>query len=145
MQADMIDDDLEVMERAIMVAVKNGRLPVDTLEKVEIDAEPPVIVSRDRLKETQADEILNRNQVMSRKTWRTRDDLDPDAEADQIEQERDEDAAYSLSDVGPDGLNPDDPSQWLNPGGKKPPNLPPTKTTTESEDFGDEGKEEAAR
>jgi hypothetical protein len=133
MQATMIAEDIEVLERAIAVAVKNGRLPTDTLEQIEIDAEPPVIVSRNRLQETQADEILVRNKVMSKKTWRARDDLDDDAERYQIEQERDEDAAYSIDDVmgqqpGQPGtvdsdtglpmtLKPDKPTDWLQPVG----------------------------
>jgi capsid protein len=99
MQSTMIAEDLEVLERAILTAEKNGRLPEGTMDKIKIDAEPPVIVSRNRLQETQADEILNRSKVMSRKTWRARDDLDNDAESDQIEQERDEDMAYSIDDM----------------------------------------------
>ena len=100
-QADLIEDDLEVLEEALKVAIAKGRLPEDTLDIVKINAEPPVIVSRDRLKETQADEILGRNKIMSRKTWAARAGLNGDQEQTQIGQERDADAAYGLDDVEP--------------------------------------------
>jgi hypothetical protein len=118
------------------VAIKNGRLPEGTLDKVKIEAEPPVIVSRNRLQETQADEILNRNKAMGRKTWRARNDLDNDSEEQQIEMERDADAAYMMDQVGqidpdtglPMTLKPDKATDWLgggkadssDPAGKKP-------------------------
>ena len=124
MQRDMIDDDMEVIERAITCAAKNGRLPEDVLDKVTIDAEPPVIISRNRLQETQADEILNRNKVMSKKTWQTRNDLNNDDETAEIEQERDADAAYSIDDalgMGPPAtLRPDLPPAPGQPVQKQP-------------------------
>jgi len=134
MQTDLIDDDIEVLERAIQVAIKNGRLPEDTLELVKLDAEPPVIVSRNRLTETQADEILNRNDVMGKRTWRAREDLDYDAERDDIESEKEANAGYSLDDpfAPPATFKPDLP----------PPNIPPQAppATGDEPDEDDQGK-----
>lgn len=111
MQTDLIEDDIEVLEHAIRVAIKHGRLPEDTLDRVKIAAEPPVIVSRNRLAETQADEILNRNDVMGKRTWRARNGLDNDAEREEIELEKEASAGYALDgdgDLPPNGMKPPD-------------------------------------
>ena len=126
-QARCIEEDIEVLERAIKHAIKKGRLDDNALDLVKIDAEPPAIVSRDVLKETQSDEILNRNHVMSRKTWAARAGLEGDDEQEQIEEERDADAAYGLDDLqGGVGANgnpiPGQPGQpGQAPGQGKPP------------------------
>jgi len=98
-QSRMIEEDVEVMERVLQVAIAKSRLQEDILELIKIDAEPPLIVSRNRLQETQADEILARNKVMSLPTWAARAGLDGPTEQEQIEQQRDVDAAYGLDDV----------------------------------------------
>lgn len=132
-QQDMIDDDLEIMERAIRLAIAKGRLPEDTLDLIVIDAEPPLITTRDRLKDTQADEILLRNKIASVQTIRARNNLDNEEEQAQIELEKDADAAYGLDDnlrpdavdpalTGPpQSLDPDPASAWLDPSGGKIP------------------------
>ena len=59
-----------------------GRRPAaaEALDAVEIQGLPPSLAVRDRLKETQADQILLRNGVMSTDTMATRHDLDPEKE-----------------------------------------------------------------
>ena len=81
MQQAMIDDDLVIIDRALQLAADKDRLPSDVLEQIDVDAEPPLIISRDRLKDTQSDEILATNKVLSRKTWATRNNLDADSGA----------------------------------------------------------------
>jgi len=80
LQHEMIEDDLELLGRVLGLAVDAGRLPPAALSGVSIRAIPPTLAVRDRLKETQADQILLRNQVMSRTTMALRHDLDPEEE-----------------------------------------------------------------
>jgi capsid protein len=80
LQHEMIEDDLELLGRVLHYAVGAGRLPPESLDAVEIQALPPSLAVRDRLKETQADQILLRNGVMSTDTMATRHDLDPEKE-----------------------------------------------------------------
>ena len=65
LQHEMIEDDLEVMDRVIAAAVDAGRLPPEALAAVDIQAIPPTLAVRDRLREAQADQILVRNRAMS--------------------------------------------------------------------------------
>jgi hypothetical protein len=87
MQQAMIDDDLIILKRALDLAAEKDRLPSDVLELIDIDAEPPLIISRDRLKDTQADAILAGNKVLSRKSWSVRNNLDAESEQQQIKVE----------------------------------------------------------
>ena len=65
LQREMIDEDLEVMRRALRTAVTAGRLPKEILRETEIRAVPPNVASRDRLRDAQADQILLKCGVMS--------------------------------------------------------------------------------
>lgn len=85
LQQDLIDDDVEVYERALMVAAKAGRLPVDVLKTVRLDILPPQIITRNRIQDTQADEILVRNGAMSPDTMSMRANLDPEDERTKAE------------------------------------------------------------
>ncbi|MCX7428978.1 MAG: hypothetical protein NTW96_25550, partial [Planctomycetia bacterium] len=80
LQHEMIEDDLELFGRVLVHAVDAGRLAPRSLDAVEVQALPPSLAVRDRLKETQADQILLRNGVMSTDTMATRHDLDPEKE-----------------------------------------------------------------
>ncbi|MBN2022481.1 MAG: phage portal protein [Pirellulales bacterium] len=80
LQHDMIEDDLELLDRVLTHAVAAGRLPREALASVSIQAIPPTLAVRDRLKETQADQILLRNGVLSRQTMALRHELDPEEE-----------------------------------------------------------------
>jgi len=79
MQADLIAADVEVMERALVVAAAAGRIAAatadDILDLVSVSAEPPLIKSENRLLEAQADQILFASGVMSRATFAARHGL----------------------------------------------------------------------
>jgi len=80
LQHDMIEEDLEVMWRVVQGAVQSGRLPAEALTALDIQATPPTLAVRDRLREAQADQILVRNKAMSTQTMSMRHGLDPDRE-----------------------------------------------------------------
>lgn len=82
LQQDMLEDDREVMRHVLAGAVSAGRLAREALELVEIQAVPPSLAVRDRLKEAQADQILLRNGAMSVETMAMRHGLEPDKEAE---------------------------------------------------------------
>ncbi len=84
LQREMIDEDLDVMRRAIRTAVRAGRLPQEAFEETEIRAVPPTVASRDRLRDAQADQILLKCGVMSKETSAMRNGLDPEHERKQI-------------------------------------------------------------
>jgi len=97
LQADTIWADLEILTAEIELAVARGRLPADTLSLVEIDADGPRVQTRNRLQDTQADQVLYNNKVMSRQTFAGRHGLDYADERDQREQEQERETGY----VGP--------------------------------------------
>lgn len=79
MQAALIEADVEVMERALVVAAAAGRVAGasadDVLDLVSVEVEPPLIKSENRLQEVQADQILLASGVMSRATFAARQGL----------------------------------------------------------------------
>lgn len=76
----VIRKDLWVFRRVIQAAVDAGRLPANTLELVDVQAEPPMVETRDRLKEAQADQILNTLGWLSPQTGSARHNLDYEQE-----------------------------------------------------------------
>jgi capsid protein len=84
LQHEMIEDDLDVMRRAVDAAIDAGRLPAEARTEVELQAVPPSLAVRDRLKEARADEILVRAGAMSAETMAVRHGLDPDRERARI-------------------------------------------------------------
>ena len=81
LQADMLEDDLDVMWHAVAAAVRVGRLPHRVTMAVDIRGIPPTIAVRDRLQEAQADRILVKSGAMSVSTMAMRHGLDPDRES----------------------------------------------------------------
>lgn len=75
-QADLIEDDLDLIWAAIEHAVQTGYLPPEVLSLVEIEVEPPTIVTRDPKAKADTDEILNRLKVKSVKTIASESGLD---------------------------------------------------------------------
>ena len=65
LQHDLIADDLDLLDRVIRSAVQTGRLPRETPAAVTVQATPPNLAVRDRLREVQADQILVRNGAMT--------------------------------------------------------------------------------
>jgi capsid protein len=80
LQAELVDDDLQVMWRVLRAAVATGRLTPDALELVDIQASPPSLEVRDPLKETQAFKIEFQSGILSPQTWSQRRGLDYDQE-----------------------------------------------------------------
>ena len=80
LQHEMLADDLELLRHAVRNAVAAGRLPTDALSAIDIRGIPPTLAVRDRLKDTQADQILVRNGAMSVATMALRGGLDPEQE-----------------------------------------------------------------
>ncbi len=85
LQRDLIEDDLEVLWRAVREAVAAGRLPPEALEFLALDAQGPSLAVRDRLREAQADRILVDCGAMSAETLAARHGLDPRRERGRIE------------------------------------------------------------
>ena len=79
MQADLIEANVEIMERQLQIAARAGLIAGagagDILEKVKVEAEPPIIKSENRLQEAEADQILLQAQVMSKETMAARHGL----------------------------------------------------------------------
>jgi hypothetical protein len=93
MQAELIEADIEIMERQLQIAAQAGLLDGttedDILERVKVEAEPPIIKSENRLQEAQADQILLRANVLSKETMAARHGLVYADERDKIEAEHD--------------------------------------------------------
>ena len=79
MQADLIEADVEIMERQFAIAARAGLIrgasEDDILDRVKVEAEPPIIKSENRLQEAQADQILREAQVMCKETMAARHGL----------------------------------------------------------------------
>jgi capsid protein len=80
MQADLVNDDLQVMRRVLSAAVACGRLPSEALEVVEIQVGPPTLEVRDPLKEARAFRVEFESGILSPQTWSQRRGLDYDQE-----------------------------------------------------------------
>ena len=85
LQGQQIADDLELFQAALAHAVSVGRLPIEALEQIEIQAEPPNLAVRDVLKEVQADLLLVGQRIMSPQTAASRNSLDYEQEQANIE------------------------------------------------------------
>ncbi len=79
LQADLIAADIEIMERQLAIAARAGLIhgasEADILERVKVEAEPPIIKSENRLQEAQADQILLLSGVMSKESMAARHGL----------------------------------------------------------------------
>lgn len=102
LQFGMIEYDLDIIRKALMVA----GISEDTLDLVEIVAQPPNIQTRDRLKDAQADFILNKAGALSAETMMERNDLDPDVEKERLAEERAEQIMGSAGTSTPTTPNP---------------------------------------
>ncbi len=80
LQQELIEEDLQVMWRVVQTAESQGRIPAGVLEAIDLQAIPPTLAVRDRLKEAQADAVLVRHGAMSPQTMAMRHGLDPDRE-----------------------------------------------------------------
>ncbi|MGE3407721.1 MAG: phage portal protein [Pirellulales bacterium] len=80
LQAEQVADDLAVMRRVVRNAIAAGRLPVDTLRQIAIEASPPSLAQRDALAEVQAFRIEHELGILSPQTWSQLRGLDYDQE-----------------------------------------------------------------
>lgn len=82
LQSQMIWWDAQVLTRALEVAERAGRLPDGVSKQIVIDAEAPTVMTRDRLQEAQADQILLTMGVVSPQTVAARHGFDYNQERD---------------------------------------------------------------
>jgi len=80
LQHELVEEDREVLDRGVQAAIDAGKLPPEAATAVAIQAVPPSLAVRDRLREAQADQILVRHGAMSIATMAMRHGLEPDRE-----------------------------------------------------------------
>ncbi len=80
LQADLVNDDLEVMWRVVRAAVDAGGLPAAALSDIEIQVSPPSLEMRDQKQEAEVHQIEYQNGILSPQTWCRRRGLDYDQE-----------------------------------------------------------------
>jgi capsid protein len=80
LQADLVNDDLEVMWRVVRAAVEAGGLPATALGEIEIQVSPPSLAVRDQKEEAEVHQIEYQNGILSPQTWCRRRGLDYDQE-----------------------------------------------------------------
>jgi capsid protein len=84
-QATMIEEDLEIFDIVLDLGVGSGMISQEQRDQVDIDVTPPTVQTRDRIKETTADQILVNGKAMSIDTWQLRNELDPEHETELID------------------------------------------------------------
>ena len=84
LQAGMIEEDLRVIARVLDNAVAGGALSSESRAVVQVQATPPTVEVRDRLKEARVDQIAHRHGALSLQTWCRRLGLDYDQEQKNI-------------------------------------------------------------
>ncbi len=95
MQAELVSDDLLVMERVLQTAIDAGRLPAETWEQVDLAATPPSLQIRNALHEDQRYRIEHAAGILSPQTWCQRVGLDYDTEMDQLARHAASSAGFS--------------------------------------------------
>lgn len=112
LQATMVEEDREVFDRVLDLAVEAGMITQDQRDQVEVDVTTPTVVTRERLAETQADQILVSGKAMSVPTWQLRNELDPDHETELIDAQ----TKKNLANMEPFGLmRPEDGNEGQQP------------------------------
>ncbi len=80
LQAAMIEDDCNVMWRALEAASEAGRLPTDIRSLVEVQITAPSLNIRDPLQEAKVNQLAYQHGVLSKQTWSQKLGLDYDQE-----------------------------------------------------------------
>lgn len=84
LQEEMIEEDRVVLEKVLATAAEAGRLPSEILGEITVQAVPPSLCVRDRLREAQADAVLFRCGALSKEQMALRHGLPlPGAPADE--------------------------------------------------------------
>jgi len=76
LQAELVNDDLQVMWRVLDAAVAAGGLPAEALTAIDIQASPPTLEVRDPLQEAETSRIEYECGILSPQTWSQRRGLD---------------------------------------------------------------------
>ena len=76
----MIGEDEEIFDEVLRVAVEDGRLTQQLVDRIKICAEPPNVISRDELQGAQKNQILAMNGIKSPQTWSLEENLDYERE-----------------------------------------------------------------
>lgn len=92
-QATMIEEDLEIFDQVLDLAVEGGMITEEQRDQVDIDVTPPTVTTRNRLEETQADQLLVGGKAMSIDTWQQRNELDPEHETELIDKQTEKNMA----------------------------------------------------
>lgn len=122
--------------RVIYNAVRAGRLPRAALYLLEIKAEGPSLIVRDKLQEAQRKQILKMNRILSPQTWSQQESLDYDQEQQQIEEDEDRHGGPQPGGLQlPTGDDSGSGPPAKPPSNSPPPQLkPPTEAITETKD-----------
>ena len=80
LQANLKNEDCDVMWRVVQNAVALGRLPQDVRRLVDIQITPPSLRVRDQFRDCQVERIAHENGILSPQTWSLRLGLDYDQE-----------------------------------------------------------------
>lgn len=92
-----------VAHKVLDIACRQGLLPEDTLDQVEVCAEGQPIAARDLKQETEICQVLYQNGLLSKRTWAAREDLDYDEEQANIANEPAPQGAPNTSQDAPNG------------------------------------------
>lgn len=90
LQANLIEQDREVMWRVVHNAVDAGALPPAVRDCIEIQITPPSLKVRDALRDAQVDRIAHTHGILSPQSWSQHLGLDYDQEQKNIAEHRDE-------------------------------------------------------
>ena len=84
LQANLANDDCEVMWRVIENAARAGKLPTDVRRQIDLQITPPSLQVRDQLRACQIERTAFENGILSPQTWSLRMGLDYDQEQKNI-------------------------------------------------------------
>lgn len=97
----MIEEDLELIDEVLRIAVEDGVLEQSLVDRVTICAEPPNVISRDELQGAQKNQILYMNGIKSPQTWSLEENLDYEQEQANIEEHADAHGGAMLKPMNP--------------------------------------------
>ncbi|MCG8449871.1 MAG: phage portal protein [Pirellulales bacterium] len=88
LQANLTNDDCEVMWRVVQNAVRTGRLPHNIRRLIDIQITPPSLEVREQLRACQVERIAFEKGILSPQTWSLRLGLDYDQEQKNLSMHR---------------------------------------------------------
>ncbi len=84
LQKDMEDSDLEILWRAVEIAIASGNLPASVYETCEIQVGRPELAVRNKLEEEQIRQLRFAAHILSPQTWSTEAGLEYEQEQENI-------------------------------------------------------------